>query len=77
MYVCSLADALYHFLPTEQSPAQQSNPNTSLLGLLVLVKGVLKAAVLLETNGKAVKDLMLMRVKAYNTPWGTPNLLEV
>ena len=77
MLFCRLADALYLFLSTSQSQRCQGQPNTSLLSLLVLVKGVIKAAILLKADKKAVKELVLTPSMANPNLWGPLNLLEV
>lgn len=75
--LCRLVDALYHLLPTEEPHAENPTPNTSLLGLVILIKAITKAAVLLKAKSKAVNNLLLLPVDAYSDLWGSPNVLEV
>ena len=75
--LCRLVDALYQLLPTEESQAENDTPNTSLLGLVFLIKAITKAAVLLKAKRKAVKLMFLSPVNAFSDSWGSPNVLEV
>ena len=74
---CRLVDALYLFLPANPSQHGQEQPKTSLLSLLVLIKGVIKAAILLKANKKAVKQLVLTPNTARADSWGPLNVLQV
>ena len=75
--LCRLVDSLYHLLPTEEPQAENPTPNTSLLGLVFLIKAITKAAVLLKAKSKAVNNLLLLPVDAHSDLWGSPNVLEV
>ena len=72
-----MVDALYKLLPTEESQAETDTPNSSLLGLVFLIKAITKAAVLLRAKSQAVEQMFLSPVSASSDYWGSPNVLEV